>query len=92
MSKFFSAKEVEDRLKCSFDDCKKKFKQTAKVLPCGKSICVECEHDLELDKNNQFKCKLCNQMHKMPTDGLPINEAIEIDLKQAEQIEKLTNE
>lgn len=70
--------DLEEQLKCSF--CKLRFDKVAKSLLCGESICLTCEEEIKfnLDKNNEFKCKLeaCQKMHKMPQNGFPLNSAV----------------
>ena len=65
------------QLDCSY--CKKEIKETAKLLECGESVCVDCENSIKdsLDKNGQFKCKVCDRLHKMPNDGLLLNMTFE---------------
>lgn len=68
---FYQEKKIANVLKCLA--CKEPYVDVIKCLPCGNSICIDCASQLQLNNNNEYKCKACNQIHEMPKNGLPNN-------------------
>ena len=68
---FFQSTEINKLLVCS--NCESKFIDIIKHTPCGNSLCIDCYNDIKLTLNEreEFKCKPCGQVHKMPKEGLP---------------------
>lgn len=63
--------------------CSQKFSESnlPKILPCGKTLCQECEQILlrfDRHENSQkFKCKLCPSEHNIPKiNSFPTNEIL----------------
>ena len=72
-----------DQIKCKI--CEERFDNIVKMLPCGYSICLNCEEALKLDLVNEstFKCKSCSEVHQMPINGLPLNKFLMVLLKNS---------
>lgn len=65
---------LKNALKCPL--CKNN-QDEPRLLPCGKSICLRC-CTIILEQNvKKFKCEICNQLHKIPTNiGFPLIESL----------------
>ena len=80
---------LERSLKCP--TCQQRYSNNnlPKIIPdCGKSICASCEKELKsnmnLNRNKEFNCKACGEIHQMPKDDLEINEIVIKKLKNLE--------
>ena len=78
---FFSSDEISERLYCS--NCKNRF-NVPKILPCGTTICLNCEQNLFKWDEKLYQCVVCKQMHSKPeNDGeltdytLPVNKLVQ---------------
>jgi len=80
---FFKEEDILDKLKCP--SCSEVLTDP-KILPCGKTICMNCLEKLFASdlKINEFKCKQCKQMHQIK--AYPTNEPLKalLQLKPAE--------
>ena len=70
---FYEAADLDTKLMCA--DCKIPF-GVPKILPCGNTICQLSENDIWKDDKEEYKCPLCSNMHKRPTDGFPVNQVV----------------
>jgi hypothetical protein len=78
---FFSSDEISERLYCS--NCKNRF-NVPKILPCGNTICLNCEQNLFKWDEKEYDCVLCKEKHFKPeNDGelteytLPVNKLVQ---------------
>lgn len=75
---FYQDSFVRSLLKC--DQCDKIFidDEKPKSLPCGNSICSDCELQMEEKAiNMKFKCGMCSNDHIIPEEGFGINKIIQ---------------
>ncbi len=80
---FYDAKQIESVLTCS--KCHNNLVSQAFLLPCGYTLCTNCNTNLKSILNQdsfQFNCSLCNELHNFPKDGLPTNKMISKILEQ----------
>ncbi len=75
---FFKESIVKNLLKCQ--RCKSnldEYESVPKILPCGKTICFNCNHAIINKKNSSyFKCDLCLNDHLIPENGFSSNEFV----------------
>jgi len=74
---FYQDSFVRSLLKC--DQCDKIFidDEKPKSLPCGNSICSDCELKMEEKAiNMKFKCDMCSNEHIIPEEGFGIHKII----------------
>ena len=68
---FYSSNEINGHLFCL--NCKNRFKEP-KVLPCGSTICLDCEKKLLTWDGSTYECPICKRIHTKPEDNiLPVN-------------------
>lgn len=70
---YFDTNEVNNVLNCT--NCEGKL-DTAKILPCGETICSFCSSSIQLINENKFECLICKEKHEMPKNGLSNNKAL----------------
>jgi hypothetical protein len=66
---FYQEDKVNNALKCS--KCRQRLDEP-KMLPCGEIVCSTCVSSIQVN-NSMFRCLICDKMHMMPDDGLPVN-------------------
>jgi hypothetical protein len=67
---FYDSNQVDNILNCK--KCTGRLDEP-KILPCGNSICSHCVSLIQLKKNKEFQCLVCQDKHEMPKNGLPLN-------------------
>lgn len=67
-----SMPNLTDDLICSYDNCGKYFERPI-LIPCNELIC-ECH--INQENGESFLCKLCGEMHKIPSDGFKLNKVM----------------
>ena len=75
---FYETEEIDKLLVCM--NCKNHF-GVPKVLPCGSSVCEECENNIWKDIDENIDCPICKNIHQRPPSGFQINLLIEKLLK-----------
>ena len=75
---FYEETKVNENLTCQ--NCHIRFDEKARFLPCGYSICSKCTQSIQINQH-RFQCILCDKMHFIDDDGLPINKLISDLLK-----------
>jgi hypothetical protein len=48
----------------------------AKITTGGNSICSHCVSTIQLKENKEFQCIVCDELHEMPKNGLPLNKTV----------------
>lgn len=71
---FYNIREIKIKLCCL--KCRGKLVKP-KLLPCGYSICVDCEMDILLSETQSFSCSKCESIHQVPVSGLPTHMLVE---------------
>lgn len=67
---FYEEKAIQNILNCEL--CSQRL-DVPKKLPCGGTICTQCEASLPVQSDNQLECKLCSEAHSIdPAKGLPV--------------------
>lgn len=70
---FYSENIIKSKLSCPL--CKAPFDEP-RSLACGNSICNNCSREI-LDTNpTEFKCRLCETSHQIPSEGFPLNKSL----------------
>ena len=59
----------KEGLICDFNECKL-YLDNPVILPCGFTICQE---HIVRQNEDEFECKICNEHHKVPSNGFPLN-------------------
>ncbi len=67
---YFDSGQVNNFLSCK--NCEGRLDKP-RILPCGNSICSFCISSIHLKENKEFQCLVCNELHEMPKNGLPLN-------------------
>jgi hypothetical protein len=70
---YYESNEIDNELLCSLYKTRL---NEPRILPCGNSICFSCSTKIILTMKNQFQCVICNDLHEMPKNGLPINKIL----------------
>jgi hypothetical protein len=72
---FYQADKIDRVLICKICDNEM---NDPRLLPCGKSLCNTCISQFIDKENAKLKCYFnCGQMHEMPDDGFPKNQALQ---------------
>jgi len=73
---FYDEKLINNILECKI--CSARLNTHPRILACGETICSHCYLDIKLDDtaSRHYKCEICSDKHEMPSQGLPINTAI----------------
>jgi hypothetical protein len=75
---FYESEEIDTQLVCM--QCNEHF-GVPKILPCGSTICVECEDKIWNYSDLDIMCPICKDNHQRPSTGFPINRIIQCLLK-----------
>ena len=60
---FYETEEIDKFLVCLY--CKKHL-VVPKILPCGSTICDQCEEELWYEYDILIECPLCKDNHERP--------------------------
>ncbi len=74
---FYEESYVRSLIKCN--QCEKVFTDydQPKSLPCGETICSDCELKIQKEAiNKRFRCVLCNEEHYLLEKGFPLNKIV----------------
>jgi hypothetical protein len=75
---YYETEEIDKLLICQF--CKKHL-VVPKTLPCGSTICDQCEEELWYEHDILIACPLCKDDHERPFNGFPVNVTVKNLLK-----------
>jgi len=70
---FYSSNQVNNLLNCKYCDGRL---DKPRSLQCGYSICSHCVSYIQINKDKEFVCIVCNDKHEMPKTGLPLNKTV----------------
>ena len=70
---FFDSNLVDNILNCK--KCAGRLDEP-RILPCGNSICSHCVSSIQVNKIKKFECLVCDELHEMPKNGLPLNKTV----------------
>lgn len=84
---FYEEGVIKSILKCT--KCTNSYdkQEEPRILPCGKSICINCLSEIEYEiEDRKFDCNLCSERHSLPKNGFPKNDLL-IELLRKEPAE-----
>lgn len=67
---FYEIEDIDKLLVCENCSC---HYCIPKLLPCGSTICEECEDNIWSEIKKDIKCPFCNHFHQKPLNGYPVN-------------------
>ena len=63
---------MERELICSYNECKKYLRNPV-TLSCGRNVCESHLDDNYRHSNDEFKCLVCDEQHKISNNGFAVN-------------------